>query len=213
MTFFDKTNKFHLFWPLFLSSFRQRKEATTTFQRSLSGLWLPSMGKTISRKDGKRREMGGKTGDGGDGYVLFCSSHLWMDSIFRWRWEMTGGTLLLCRRLAWKQGSRMLEDGRHTPSAGWATSVATGWAWRSRETIFRWEDQENIRIFCGQIHQRKLQSHDFSGADGHDEGSSKHPMDSAVDYAAESSAFRELCFEVGRVQLQAIFISASTCDA
>ena len=107
----------------------------------------------------------------------------------------------------------MLEDGRHTPSAGWATSVATGWAWRSRETIFRWEDQENIRIFCGQIHQRKLQSHDFSGADGHDEGSSKHPMDSAVDYAAESSAFRELCFEVGRVQLQAIFISASTCDA
>lgn len=62
-----------------------------------------------------------------------------------------------------------------------------------RETIFRWEDQENIRIFCGQIHPRKLQSHDFSGADGHDEGSSKHPMDSAVDYAAESSAFRELC--------------------
>ena len=58
MTFFDKTNKFPLFWPLFLSSFRQRKEATTAFQRTLSGLRLPSMGKTISRKDGKRREMG-----------------------------------------------------------------------------------------------------------------------------------------------------------
>lgn len=58
MTFFDKTNKFPLFWPLFLSSFRQRKEATTAFQRTLSGLRLPSMGKTISRKEGKRREMG-----------------------------------------------------------------------------------------------------------------------------------------------------------
>lgn len=125
---------------------------------------------------------------------------------------MTGGTLLLCRRLAWKQGSRTLEDGRHTPSAGWATSPATYgnqlrsapapeanapahettrlrslivWLWKGALPNFgksfhiiapvrlvfhgagRWirpasggRTQENIRIFCGQIHPRKLQSHD-----------------------------------------------------
>ena len=52
---------------------------------------------------------------------------------------------------------------------------------------------EHPYLLSGQIHSASSKSHDFSGADGHDEGSSKHPMDSAVDYAAESSAFRELC--------------------
>ena len=71
-----------------------------------------------------------------------------------------------------------------------AFGVPRGWS--LNQTIFRWEDHENIRIFCGQIHRAS-----FKVMISVERMVMTREVPSIkwipLSYAAESSAFRELC--------------------